>query len=66
MLQNSMDKQELKNLTKEELENQVGLLREKIRVLRFKTISGSLKNTHIIKETRKAIARILTLLRNKK
>lgn len=66
MLPNNMDKQELKNLTKEELENKLGLLREKTRVLRFKVSSGNLKNTHIIKETRKTIAQMLTLLRDKK
>lgn len=57
-----MDKSELKNLTPEQLEEQLGLLREKLRVLRFKNGANQLKQTHVINETKKTIARILTML----
>ncbi len=61
----NMDFDEIKNLNvtelKELLEKQAGELRE----LRFKVNNQQLKTVHKIKETRKTIARIKTLLKNK-
>lgn len=60
-----MDYDEIKNLDiaglNELLEKQAGELRE----LRFKVNNQQLKTVHKIKETRKTIARIKTLLKNK-
>lgn len=60
-----MDKQELKNLDKQQLEEHLGLLREKLRTLRFKVGAHQLSQFHHIKDTKKTIARILTLLNKK-
>jgi len=61
----NMDYDEIKNLDtaelKELLEKQAGELRE----LRFKVNNQQLKTVHKIKEARKTIARIKTLLKNK-
>lgn len=57
-----MNKEELKKLKPEQLQEQLGLLREKLRVLRFKKAANQLQQTHLIGETKVAIARILTLL----
>jgi len=40
--------------------------REKIRDLKFKIASGQLKNVREVRETKKTIAQILTLLRQRK
>lgn len=54
---------ELKNLSKKELENLLLEKREKVWQLRFGLTQKKVKNTREIKEVKKDIARILTLLK---
>ena len=53
---------ELRKRDKKELEKMVGDLRKKLSDLRFKFSSNKLKNVKEIKNSKKEIARILTLL----
>lgn len=57
---------ELRNLNKNELNRQLTALQEQVRDLRFKIHSKEVKNNHTIKVVRKDIARILTILNEKK
>lgn len=54
----------LKEKTKDELETVLKERREKLRQLRFDLVQGGLKNVREIRETKKDIAKILTLLKN--
>jgi len=56
---------ELQQKTKEELERILADNRRKMRELRFKLATGKVKNIKIIHQTRKDIARILTILKEK-
>jgi len=53
---------ELRQKSKEELEKLLKEKRERLRVLRFDLVAGKLKNVREIREIKKDIARILTLL----
>jgi len=53
---------ELKNLSPEELQKELARLREEVRGFRFKIHSKEVKNNHNLKQLRKDIARILTLM----
>lgn len=53
---------ELRQNNKKELQNQLKEKRERLRVLRFDLVSGKVKNVKEIREIKKDIARILTLL----
>lgn len=53
---------ELRKRDKKELEKMAGDLRKKLSDLRFKFSSNKLKNVKEIKNSKKEIARILTLL----
>ncbi len=53
---------ELENKTKEELLKILAESRNKLKDLRFAMVANKLKNFQEIKETKKTIARILTLL----
>ena len=53
---------ELKAMNKQELVKHLSTLREQVRDLRFKISSKEVKNNHQLKEVRKDIARILTLI----
>lgn len=55
---------ELKAMSPNELNRQLTMLREKVRDLHFKIFSKEVKNNHILKSTKKDIARILTILRS--
>lgn len=57
---------ELRQKSKIELEKMLQDSREKLRQLRFDLASGKVKNVKEIREIKKNIARILTLLRNTK
>ena len=57
---------ELKNLNKNELAQRLTALREQVRDLRFKIHSKEVKNNHKLGVVRKDIARILTILNEKK
>ena len=54
---------ELRQKTKEELQKLVVDYRERLRVLRFDLASGKVKNVREIRQLKKDIARILTLLK---
>ncbi|MBI1984754.1 MAG: 50S ribosomal protein L29 [Candidatus Wildermuthbacteria bacterium] len=54
---------ELKMKSKEELANLALELRGKLRQLRFEAAAGKLKDVREIRETRKTIAQILTIMR---
>lgn len=54
-----------KNLQKEDLPKLLKEKRETIKEFRFKSVSGGLKNTKELRESKKDIARILTILNKK-
>ena len=63
-LKNNMAKaSELKQKSKEELAKILQDSREKLQQLRFDLSAGKVKNVREIRQTRKDIARILTLLK---
>lgn len=53
----------LRQKSKSELQRLLGELRERLRQLRFALFSGKVKNVREIREVKKDIARILTLLK---
>lgn len=57
--------EELRNLTTEELQNELLSLRKEQFNLRMKKASGSLDKTHLITMVRKSVARVKTLLTEK-
>lgn len=57
---------ELRKKPKKELQRTILDLQEKIRELRFNLASGKVKNIKEIRRIRKDIARILTILKEKK
>ena len=61
-----MDFKELKNKKESELHNLLAENRDKLRELRFKDANKQLKTVHDIGEVKKVIARILTILNEKK
>ena len=58
-----MNIKELREKTKKELNTLLNSQRERLRELRFKVASKQLKNVREIREIKKTIARILTLLK---
>ena len=56
---------ELRNLTPDELQNELLSLRKEQFNLRMKKASGSLDKTHLITMMRKSVARVKTLLTEK-
>lgn len=61
-----MEFKDLKNKKEGELHNLLAENRNKLRELRFKDANKQLKTVHEISELKKDIARILTLLNEKK
>jgi len=57
--------EELRQKSNEELLKMVGELKEKLLKLRFKNAFGQLENPMDIRKTRRQIARILTILRER-
>ncbi len=57
---------ELRKKSESELQRLLVELRGKLRVLRFNLVAGKLKNVSQIRETKRDIARVLTLLREAK
>ncbi|WP_457679662.1 50S ribosomal protein L29 [Thermovibrio sp.] len=57
--------QELRQKSTEELKKMVAELKEKLLKLRFKNAFGQLENPMEIRKTRRQIARILTILRER-
>ena len=60
-----MDTAELKTRTKDELQRMLLEKREYLRQLRFDLAAGKVKNVKQIREIKKDIARILTLINQK-
>lgn len=56
---------EIRQKTKDELIKSVKEMREKLRALRFDLASGKVKNVREIRQIRKDVARILTILKEK-
>ena len=61
-----MEIKEIKEKTKEELKKLLSENREKLRDLEFKIVSKQFKNVRDIRKIKKAIAKILTILQEKK
>ena len=59
-----MKTEELKKKSKIDLEKFLKEKVERLRILRFGLAGGKIKNTREIRETKKDVARILTILRN--
>lgn len=57
---------ELRQLNKEELLKLNNEKQKMLRDLRFEMAQGKVKNAHVIRSTRKEMARILTVLNNNK
>ncbi len=60
-----MKAEELRNLSKEELESKLRELKEQLFSLNTKAALGTLEKTHTRKEIKREIARILTIMREK-
>ncbi len=58
-----MKAKEIRDLTTAEIEQQVKSLKEELFNLRFQLATGQLENTERIREVRKSIARIKTVIR---
>jgi large subunit ribosomal protein L29 len=56
---------EFKTMNQAQLAKLLAQLREQVRDLRFKIHSKEVKNPHILTKTRRDIARILTLLKQR-
>ncbi len=61
-----MKARELREKSQAELQNLLRDRRERLRQLRFDLASGKIKNVREIRQTKKDIARILTILNLKK
>ncbi|RME58253.1 50S ribosomal protein L29 [Candidatus Parcubacteria bacterium] len=57
------EKEELKRKSVAELQKLLQEKREELRTLRFDIAAGKVKNLFLLRDTKKTIARILTLLR---
>jgi ribosomal protein L29 len=59
-------KENLKGMKKDELQKQLNLLREEIRIIRFKIEGSRSKNVKELANLKKRVARILTEINTKK
>lgn len=57
--------QELRQKSETELKKLLSESRERLRVLRFELVSGKVKNVRLVRKSRKDIAQILTLLKQR-
>ena len=60
-----MKHEDLRKKAEKELRDMAVSLKEKGRDLRFQLAAGKIKNTREIRQTRKSIARILTVIKEK-
>jgi len=60
-----MKKKETKKLTKDEMIKNIEILKKNLFNFRFQKINGQIKNPAKISETKKSIARLKTILREK-
>ncbi len=58
--------EEIRKLSNEDIQNEIQSLKAKLFNLRFKQATGQLENTADIKTTRKTIARLSTVLTERK
>jgi len=65
MVVNQMKVNEIKDLTTAEIEQKVKSLKEELFNLRFQLATGQLENTARIREVRKSIARMKTVVRQR-
>lgn len=65
MSKKSLKIKEWRERSKDVLQKDISELKEKLRALRFLLSSGKLKNVRELRETRKDIARISTIIKNK-
>jgi large subunit ribosomal protein L29 len=54
---------EIRQKTKKELKDNLATIREKLREMRFNLASGKVKNIREVHQTKKDIAKILTILK---
>ncbi len=57
---------ELRNKDEKSLRKMEFILREKLRALRFDLQAGKVKNVKEVKQTRRTVAQILTIMKEKK
>lgn len=57
--------QDLQTKSDKELLNMISELKGKLLALRFESATGQLKELHLIKETKKDIARIFTVIKSR-
>ena len=62
----NMNVEEIRNLETNEIENQVKDLKQQLFTLRFQHATGQLENPNELKTIRKTIARMLTVLEQRK
>ena len=62
----NMNVEEIRNLETSEIENQVKDLKQQLFTLRFQHATGQLENPNELKVIRKTIARMLTVLEQRK
>ncbi len=62
----NMNVEEIRNLETSEIENQVKDLKQQLFTLRFQQATGQLENPNELKKIRKTIARMLTVLEQRK
>ncbi len=60
-----MKKKETKKLTKDQMTKNIEILKKNLFNFRFQKINGQVKNPAKISETKKSIARLKTILREK-
>jgi large subunit ribosomal protein L29 len=65
MVVNQMKANEIRDLTTVEIEQKVKSLKEELFNLRFQLATGQLENTARIREVRKSIARMKTVVRER-
>ncbi|ACJ32497.1 Ribosomal protein L29 [Anoxybacillus flavithermus WK1] len=65
MVVNQMKAKEIRELTTAEIEQKIKALKEELFNLRFQLATGQLENTARIREVRKAIARMKTVIRER-
>jgi large subunit ribosomal protein L29 len=60
-----MKVKEIKDMTPDELKNNLSSLKEELFNLRFQLATGQLDNSMRVKDVRKSIARVLTVMRER-
>jgi len=61
----SLKAEDIRNMTVDEIENKVVTIEEELFKLRFEQKAGRVEKPHKIKQTKKDIARLKTILREK-